>query len=403
MLVPREYQIEGIQYLQQRKRALLCDDVGLGKTLQATLAATQPVLVACPAYLMDHWYTLLTSMFPRDAVTLCEGTRLARLRGLAAHAAYTIVNIEMLRSYPIPTIYETFIIDESHELRGRYSKQANQALQVAQYTPNVFMLTATPIYKDPDDLYMQLRILYPNRFKSYNAFIQEHCKYITTPWAIKVVGERPSLRALLREYSLARTYEDVGKQLPPIIEDTIEVRFSPAQQKAYDTLKKEWRFEHIPAESVGERIALLRRMTLTEQKVDALTKLLEPPMPTIIFTSYIETCETLASKLGATMVHGGIDAKQRVTLAKQSQLVVANIPSLKAGIDLSHMRRIIYFEDDPTYGAMKQTRGRVQRGDSQETILVYHLHIRRSVDMALHRLSGRRGVKAQDILREALK
>ena len=53
------YQIDGAAFLANRKAALLADDPGLGKTLQAIraldLARVLKVLVVCPAGVVENW------------------------------------------------------------------------------------------------------------------------------------------------------------------------------------------------------------------------------------------------------------------------------------------------------------------------------------------------------------
>lgn len=60
MPVPFGYQLEGAAFLAARRRALLCDEMGLGKSGQAVMAArrigAERVLVLCPAAVVPNWH-----------------------------------------------------------------------------------------------------------------------------------------------------------------------------------------------------------------------------------------------------------------------------------------------------------------------------------------------------------
>jgi SNF2 family DNA or RNA helicase len=62
--IPRAYQVQGIEFLRQQKRAILGDAPGLGKTFQATEAAELPCVISCPLPLVDQWKEFLEDQYP---------------------------------------------------------------------------------------------------------------------------------------------------------------------------------------------------------------------------------------------------------------------------------------------------------------------------------------------------
>src|SRR5437870_8976612 len=74
-LTARPYQEEGARFLFNRKRAMITDAPGLGKTPQAAFASEPPVLIVCPTYLTKQWSEWLTTHIPTRSVLLARGNR----------------------------------------------------------------------------------------------------------------------------------------------------------------------------------------------------------------------------------------------------------------------------------------------------------------------------------------
>ena len=406
MLTPRPYQQIGIDFLSAKKRAILGDAPGLGKTLQAAIAVHPPVLVVAPTYLTTQWADFISQQFPLDSVALANGTQLSRLRALSACAKWTIVNTEMLRTYDMPRHTTSVIFDEAHHLRGRTAQQAKAAVEVARFKEQVFLLTATPIIRECDDLYMLLRIINPYKFKSYWGFVQQFCKIDRTPWADKVVGcvNPEALSNLLSQYMIQRSYKEVGMQLPAMIEQLVRIKFKPDRLSEYQNVKNEYRYLNITLDSAIQVLQVLRHLTICREKIDTTVSLIQDiNVPTVIYTWYKESARILAMELKADLVTGDMTPNERVKVARNSKLVVATIASMSEGVDLSHMRAVVFFEEDWTPGVMYQALSRVRRhSQNPETVLVYYITMHGSVDESIHKMITRRVSSTKEILKEAL-
>ena len=414
MLTPRPYQAEGIAFLQKCKRAMLCDAPGLGKTLQAAAAAHTPALVVCPTYLVEQWGDFLATQYPHQSVAVAKGDKLQRVLAITSKTDWVVVNTEMLRTYPMPNV-KTVIFDESHYLRGRTAQQSKQAaaLTARPCVEYVYMLTATPIYKEADDLYMQWHILHPKKYKSYWKFVQAYCKTLETPWGTTVVGirDKASLEREAKGFMLGRTYKEVGMHLPDLVSNTIPVRLTATESVRYKLIKDEYRDEEIPLLSAGAVLQRLRAATCTPDKLRALQGVIDDTKgtkPIVVFCWYRETAQRVADHLGriAVEITGDMPATQRVALAKdtKTRVKVVTLASLSEGIDLSESRTVVFFEEDYAPGRMYQALSRVRRASHhREPVMVYYILVKGTVDEVVHKLIARRVSNTMTVVREALR
>lgn len=436
----REYQRIGVEWLLNQKRTMLTDQPGLGKTLQSAMAAKEnkPVLVTCPTYLVRQWYRFLKSQFPKDRIRMARGTRKKREAALYdKKSAWCVINTAMLRTYDIPTRFNTFIHDEYHDVRNRNSKQAKAAELV--YTNDmkkwVFGLTATPIWKEADDLYMLLHILQPTAFPSYGQFVSLYCEYDEDEQhQIKVIGIKPEKREhldrVLNVMRLGRTYTDVGRSLPPIIESVISVDMNEKIRELYNRVRAGYldalqEKDNQVLTSYMEVLHSLRRITAGSNKIEALKDKIENDYlslkpenrkPIVVFTWYKDSAGNLANSLAhderfaglrVICITGDVPVEDRADLAMQGDIVIANIQSLSVGVNLQHCGTVAFFEEHWPPGANYQAMTRVRRdrqddGNDQDPVLVYYIQCARSIDEYIHIVSKTRGKTIKDIVTECL-
>jgi superfamily II DNA or RNA helicase len=144
------HQLDALQRIRSAikdfKGALLCDDVGLGKTYVAlALAITYPkTLIVTPAILRTMWTRA------RDATYVNT-----------PHSA-DIVSIESLSLHTPPPIYDLIIIDEAHHARNRRTKRYS-SLTTLCANAHVLFMSATPIHNSTQDLTTLLSLFLKDR------------------------------------------------------------------------------------------------------------------------------------------------------------------------------------------------------------------------------------------------
>lgn len=415
----RDYQWEGTNFLKAIRRGFLTDDPGLGKTVQAIRAAELPCMVVAPRYLTGQWEEAIKQEHEDAVIARADGTRSQREEILDQKADWYIINLEMLHSYALPVGMRTFINDESHRLRNRRALQSVAAyeFQNKDKDARIYHLTATPMWKTPDDIWMQARILYPDVdiFKSHKRFVDLFCISINSPFGgPKIVGikkaMRGPLRDLLRPIMLGRTYKDVGRFLPDVVETTLQLNLPSTYKAIYKQLEDDYSIIYgedkqkilMQATTV---LHALRQVTAHAGKFDAIKDVIDdnPGRPAVIGFWYKDHAREMQKILGdkiSVLVTGDLDAVERNRLAMEAQRqgkhIVASQESLKEGINLSKYRLFVFGEEHYVPESNRQFMTRVVRdrndeGKDTEPVRVFYVHMKGTIDTSIHSVAKKRG------------
>lgn len=172
---------------------LLADEVGLGKTIEASLVVCQywaerrrRLLIICPASLRKQWSQELHDKFAVpttvvDAVSLRKqsaGDSLATFQGLVGKSVVIMsyqfaAKLEAeLRAIP----WDVVVIDEAHKLRNahRASNRTGQALKRALEGRKKLLLTATPLQNSLIELYGLSTIIDEHLFGDEASFRKQY-------------------------------------------------------------------------------------------------------------------------------------------------------------------------------------------------------------------------------------
>ncbi len=181
-------------------RVLLADEVGLGKTIEAGLILHQQlvterarrVLILVPESLQHQWlvemqrrFNLRFSLFNADRLGLDSVMGDGVTDNPFLDEQWVISSPELLlesgnRDEVLEAGWDLLIVDEAHHLHwdeqgGSDSYQLVDSL--AQQTPGVLLLTATPEQLGKTSHFARLRLLDPARFNDYEAFLEQEAQY----------------------------------------------------------------------------------------------------------------------------------------------------------------------------------------------------------------------------------
>ncbi|PST68751.1 RNA polymerase-associated protein RapA [Shewanella algae] len=195
-LIPHQLWIAHEVGRRYAPRVLLADEVGLGKTIEAGLIIHQQlmtgraerVLVIVPDTLRHQW---LVEMLRRFNLRFAVFDEDRCIEAFADHdnPFYTeqlvICSLELLRKkrrldQALDADWDLMVVDEAHHLE--WTEEApSRAYQVvealAEVVPGVLLLTATPDQLGHESHFARLRLLDPDRFYDYQAFIKEEEGY----------------------------------------------------------------------------------------------------------------------------------------------------------------------------------------------------------------------------------
>jgi len=241
---PFDYQIKAARAALRRfrGRGLLCDEVGLGKTIEAGLVLKEylvrqlvhQVLVLTPPALVEQWREELETKFGLSGFVASTDPAFREL-GSQAWAAFPRVIASLAtarraehRAAIADQVYDLVIVDEAHHLKSRTS--ASWKLVNSLQKKYVLLLTATPIQNDLEELYNLITILKPGQLQTPRRFRQQ----FVVQGDPRLPKNRGRLRELLADVMVRHSRGQVALQLPPRRAQTVRLSLTPAERALYD-------------------------------------------------------------------------------------------------------------------------------------------------------------------------
>ena len=178
------FQLEGIRFVVRHAgKALIGDDMGCGKTIQAVGVLQHyrnhwPVLMLVPVCMVYQWQSELLK-FSGDLLTEKEifiakkGTD--AVSGKICIVPYSLLEKLVDNGRIRPEQFGIVVADESHNLKNKDAKRTNMALPFLKAATVSLCLTGTPATNRPVELFTQLNGLLPLVFNDYDQFTKRYC------------------------------------------------------------------------------------------------------------------------------------------------------------------------------------------------------------------------------------
>ena len=231
-----------------RGRALLSDEVGLGKTIEAGLVLKELLtrgmvkrfLVITVPSLVDQWEEELNEKFGLSVAT----TNHPGARGggepfwqdnpaivASLHTLKQPAQLEVARRVK----WDMLVVDEAHYLRNRES----QAWQAVNALPRQFLLllTATPVQNSLEELYNLVTLLQPGQLPPPKEFR----KRFVDPKLPRRPKEPEELRRLLSQVMIRNTRANAGLKLPPRRAETVLFAAGAGEREFWQQWEAEFR------------------------------------------------------------------------------------------------------------------------------------------------------------------
>jgi SWI/SNF-related matrix-associated actin-dependent regulator of chromatin subfamily A-like protein 1 len=366
-VTPRPYQLVGRDFLASRRHALLADEMRVGKTPQAILAAAKiganRPLVICPAIAVEHWRREFVKWWP------------AKQQPLFSPVIMSYDRAKMEAEVLLANRWPVTIVDECH-----YAKNPDAQRTKLIYGKNglgwvsdkLWALSATPATKHAGELWAMLRAFGVTKL-DYERFAQYYCDgYYDRGFRITgtKVSRIPELRHLLSKVMLRRTRREVAPEVPPIDFQFLEFTRDPSLDLSVpDGSPLETWLEQNQDFDREDRIAVASAKA--HQLAEEIIFSLENDMlkQTVVFGWHREPLGILAQLLSAKsikveMLTGATPTAARTMIqddfrAGKVQVIVANIAAAGTAIDLSAASHGYFLELDWVPGNNVQAANRL--------------------------------------------
>lgn len=227
-LIPHQLRVAGIAAARRSPRILLADEVGLGKTIEAGMIMARQlatgrasrVLVLLPDPLVYQWFIELRRRFNLNFAIFdeerCEALELAdEAVNPFEDDQLVITDFSVLEQHPRRAEqlkaagWDLLVVDEAHHLAWtpeQASPRYQWVEQLAQQTPGVILLTATPEQLGRAGHFARLRLLDPDRYPDLARYEAEADGYL----ALSAIADALSAGQALSDAQQAELLAQLG-------------------------------------------------------------------------------------------------------------------------------------------------------------------------------------------------
>lgn len=427
---PMPHQLDTARRVLQemRGRAILADEVGLGKTIEAGLilkeymvrGLVKKVLILVPASLVLQWVRELNSKFGIAAAA-------QKKEYMWEQCDIIVASMDTAKRDPHRDIilgldYDMLIIDEAHKLKNK--KTTNYQFVSELRKKYCLLLTATPVQNDLKELYNLINVLKPGQLGGQGRFQASY-----------ILGKRMPKNEDLLQDELSRIMirnrrSDGGVAFTSRKVRNLFLQLSREEQELYDgvtefvrsryeeargdltsilsllTLQREVcssrdavfltlfnMFKKLPEDSpvrgrIGELVQLIRSIKANTKAEKAMELIQEIGDKVIIFTEYRASQEYLLQYLkdhniSAVPYRGGMNRGKKdwmMDLFRRRAQVLVATEAGGEGINLQFCNHMINFDLPWNPMRVEQRIGRVHRLGQTKDVHIYNMSTQGTIE-----------------------
>lgn len=364
---PYEHQKTAIEKLLGNDKYILADDMGVGKTTSATIAAIESgakkVLIICPATLKLNWKREVEN-YSKDTISIIEGKNWES-------GKFVIINYDILKNFhsldkkeEITTIidenFDLVIIDEAHYISNTKAQRTKLVNNIVNKVGKVWLLTGTPMTSRPMNYYNLLKLVESRVAKNWVAYVRRYCEgYQITKggrkiWLTHGASNLDELRDRTKQKVLRRLKEEI-LDLPDKIITPIFLELDSLEYKKEVGEYLDWANENKNQSLTIQLNKLMKvRQLIAKEKLkntfELIDQCLEQDKKVIVFTNFTEPLMEIWSKYKkmAVPLYGQMNQEQRQESVDSFQtdpkikIFVSNIKAGGVGITLTSAEVVIF-------------------------------------------------------------
>jgi SNF2 family DNA or RNA helicase len=233
--LPHQFHAARTALVRLRGRAVLADEVGLGKTIEAGLVLSElylrrlaeRTLILVPAGLVEQWREELDRKFALPC--LAHGSPEWEAAADPWSSPVIVLSLAAARREPLrervaAMPWDLLVVDEAHRLKN--PRTASSRLVKSLQARHLLLLTATPVENRLDDLFHLVNLVRPGHLGSPAQFRRRHGSALGGA----PVRQLAELQAALREVMVRHRRSEVALTLPRRLAETLYV--VPGEQEA---------------------------------------------------------------------------------------------------------------------------------------------------------------------------
>ncbi len=424
-LFPDINQRINVQEIAFKKKMLIGDDMGMGKSASAIMAkeiiGARQALVIVPSNVLPVWQTYLSDQVGNDGEQLGyfksgQAPNVLVIESVEAFQNansedydYVLISQERLNEKYVSKLeefdYDMLIVDEMHKLKNITSGQrAENLVRLAERIDGadryLALLSGTPVPNKISDIAITLKLLYPERFGQ-----TDNKKLVSQILDGDMLDLRSLLVPRMQMKSLAESVD-----MPDLEEKVRTVELSDQEKDIYEVLIEE---DELTA---TEKLATLRQFLLNPRLLDATpnltgTKALEvgaalrktfseKDRVVMFVNNYIEgvirgdgtIVEDLdiPSDVDMYTIDGSVSKQRRLEIEQELQqpgrriLLLVSGQTADVGVDFSAAQEIIHYNEPWSLYEKGQQRGRVYRPGLQDKLIAQTFIAENTIEQGIH-------------------
>ncbi|MCE1246247.1 MAG: SNF2-related protein, partial [Firmicutes bacterium] len=423
-----DYQVETVRKTLEffRGRALLCDEVGLGKTIEAGMILKEyhlrklakRILILTPTSLVEQWKVEMEEKIGIKFASTSDESFSSDPVGFWKQNNLIIASISLAKSRKnfdsvIENEYDLVIIDEAHHIKNKTTQ--GWKLVNSLKKKFILLLTATPVQNDLMELYNLITLLSPGTLSTPALFKKEFVEKND----LKKPKNMDKLRELLHTVMIRNTRAMVDVKLPPRYASTYRTDQNQVEKAVYskaDNLARMIYSDEFSSRMIsmnllsaagsspGALMLSLERMKNnpgyirfesniedllqeckkvgTTGKASTLLQIIRKNSDKkIIFTKYIGTLEYLAEllkkeKIPFASFHGGLSTAERerqIDLFENEVSILLTSEVGSEGRNLQFCNTMINFDLPWNPMQIEQRIGRIHRIGQNRNVFIFNL------------------------------